>query len=117
MKDFQSHYPSSTGKRQKITRRETVGAHPHERKWFWRITGTVVFLALTVGMVASLWFGYRINSSLAELATQQEQLEQATATNQLLQQQQEKLLSEERVLEAVRDRGLNPPTAAQIKRM
>jgi cell division protein FtsL len=117
MKDYKSRYPSAAGKKQKITRRGSVGANPEERQWFWRAGAVVVSLAMAAGVVISLWFGYRINNSLAELAIQQEQLEQATERNRLLQQQQEHLLSEERLQEAVRKRGLKPPTATQIKRM
>jgi cell division protein FtsL len=117
MMDYKSRYPSIFRARQRITRRESAGGNPEGRQWFWRTTGMVVSLAVAVGMVISMWFGYRISNSLDELAIQQQIMEHATERNRLLKQQQEQLLSEERLQKAVRERGLKPPTAEQIKRM
>jgi hypothetical protein len=117
MKDHKSPFSSTAGKRQKITRRETGGANLEERRWFWRTTVLGLGVALAVGVVGSLGFGYRINSDLEELVIQREKLEQTTALNRRLQQEQEQLLSENRLQEAVRKRGLKPPNAAQMKKL
>jgi hypothetical protein len=113
--DYGSHYSNRSGKKQKIAKR--TGAGSRERKWMGRTIGVVIMLAVGVGVVASLWFGYRINSTLDQISMQQEKLERTKERSIQLQLRQEELLSLEIIQEAVRGRGLYPPTPEQIKRL
>jgi hypothetical protein len=118
VKDYGPKYQQEGGKRQKIVRRGSGrGGQGVGRTWLWRATGVLAMVVMAIGMVFSLWFGYRINHGLDELAARQNRRAELEERHGRLQQQRDVLLSTERFQAAARKVGLYPPAAEQVKRL
>ena len=117
MKDYGPQYQNAAGKRQNVVRRETGHGGRSGRNWLWRATGVLATVVMVIGVGVSLWFGYQINSGLDELAIRQHRRGELQELHGRLEQERDKLLTEERIQPAARKMGLYPPAAEQVKRM
>lgn len=114
MKDYGPQFQKETGRRQKVERRNTYGRQ-EERTWLWRASSVVALIVMVIGVGVSLWFGYRINHGLDELAGRQSRLKELQVRHVSLLQQRSSLLAEDRIKAAARKMGLYPPKSKQIK--
>lgn len=118
MKDYGPQYQKAGGRRQKVVHRDHPGGWVQAgRTWLWRATGLLALVATIIGVGGSLWFGYRINSGLDELAGRQSRLVVLQKQHQHLLQRRDALLAEKRIEALARKMGLYPPTHQQIKKL
>ncbi len=100
--------------RQNAYRRAPVGADGGG--FLWKAVGVFVSFAVVIGVAASLWLGWQIDSGLDELAAGRQFVKEATARNAVLLTRRDGLRGRKHVEAAAAGLGLYPPTAWQVRR-
>ena len=116
IQDYSRRY-SSVGGRQKVRRRgrgPTMGGA--DSGLLWKAVGVFVSFAAVVGVAASLWLGWQIESGLDELGHVRELRQEATLRNQNLLADRDDLRDRAQVELAAAGLGLYPPTSQQVRR-
>jgi len=114
IQDYSQRYSAGGGRRQNVYRRGDRG--PAGEGFLWKAVGVLVSLAVVVGVAASLWLGWQIDSGLDELAAGRRLQAEAMARNTLLLSRRDELRRREHVEAAAGGLGLYPPTPQQIRR-
>lgn len=79
--------------------------------------GVPIILVMSVSVFASIWFGWRIDKDLGELALNRQGFAVETARNRELIARRDNLLAKESVIKKAAVLGLFPPTAKQIRKI
>ncbi|MDH5297469.1 MAG: hypothetical protein OEV91_00435 [Desulfobulbaceae bacterium] len=114
IRDYSRRYSPAVEQRPSGYRRQPLGSG--DGGFLWKAVGVFASFAVVIGVAASLWLGWQINSGLGELATAQQLRKDASARNVVLLAQRDKLRSRESVEAAAAGLGLYPPSAGQVWR-
>ena len=114
IQDYSRRY-SSAGGRQKVRRRDRVMVSG-DSGLLWKAVGVLVVVAMLVGVGASLWLGWQIDSGLDELGSAQELHREESLRNNTLLVGRDGLHSREKIEVAAAALGLFPPTTRQVRR-
>ncbi len=82
----------------------------------WRV-GLPIILVMSLSVVASLWFGWRIDKDLGALSRNRQELASATEMNRELIARRDSLLAKKNILKKAAVLGLFPPTDKQIRKI
>ncbi|MDH4320298.1 MAG: hypothetical protein OEV73_02250 [Desulfobulbaceae bacterium] len=114
LKDYSGRY-SSVGRRQKVRRRGGAVVRT-DSGMLWKAIGVFASFAAVVGVAASLWLGWQIDSGLGELGTVRELRQEATLRNKTLLARRDGLHSREQVAASAARLGLYAPAAQQVRK-
>lgn len=114
IRDYSRRHPSGNGRQQNVYRRSAV--RPSGGGFLWKAVGVFASFAVVVGVAASLWLGWQIDSGLSELAATQQLRQDARVRNAALLARRDRLRGREHVEAAVARLGLYPPSAQQVQR-
>ncbi|MDF1577879.1 MAG: hypothetical protein RQ753_05855 [Desulfurivibrionaceae bacterium] len=81
----------------------------------WRI-GVPIIMLMVVGIVTSVWFVWRIDKDLGELARNRQEFIAETEINRELTARRDSLLAPESIVRKAAVLGLFPPTDEQIRK-
>jgi hypothetical protein len=79
--------------------------------------GAPIILVMSLSVVASLWFGWRIDKDLGELARNRQELARETDMNRELTARRDSLLVKENIVKKAAVLGLFPPTDKQLRKI
>lgn len=114
IQDYSRRY-STVGRRQKVRRRGN-GSGGADSGLLWKAVGVLVSFAVVVGVAASLWLGWQIDSGLDALGNVRELRQEASLRNKDLLVKRDGLRSRQQVEAAAAELGLYPPTSRQVRR-
>ncbi len=114
IKDYSGRY-SSVGRRQKVRRRGGAVART-DSGLLWKAIGVFASFAAVVGVAASLWLGWQIDSGLGELGAARELRHEATLRNTTLLASRDVLRSRKQIEASAARLGLYAPAAQQVRK-
>ena len=114
IQDYSRRYSSGVG-RQNVRRRDR-GMVSADSGFVWKAVGVLAVVALIVGVGASLWLGWQIDSGLNELGSTRELRQEEGLRNKTLLVGRDGLHSQEKIEVAAAALGLYPPTTRQVRR-
>ncbi|MEN8135975.1 MAG: hypothetical protein ABFS18_10660 [Thermodesulfobacteriota bacterium] len=79
--------------------------------------GLPIILVISLSVVASLWFGWKIDKGLGELARNRHEIVSETEVNSQLITRRDGLLAKENIVKKAAVLGLFPPTDKQIRKI
>jgi hypothetical protein len=105
------NYPAAEG-------RATLGAgrRKADDRLPWGL-GLPIILVISLSVGASLWFGWKIDKGLGELARNRHEITSETEVNLQLISQRDGLLAKENIVKKAAVLGLFPPTDKQIRKI
>ncbi len=114
IQDYSRRY-STVGRSQKVCRhrRVTGGA---DSGLLWKAVGVLASFAVVVGVAASLWLGWQIDSGLDELGSVHQVRQELTVQSKNLLAKRDTLRSRKQIEAAAVTLGLYPPTSRQVRR-
>lgn len=78
--------------------------------------GVPIIMVMTMGVVGSLWFGWKIDKGLGELSRNRQGLAIEAEMNQELVAKRDSLLARENIIRKAAVFGLFPPTDKQLRK-
>ena len=114
IQDYSRRY-STVGRRQKVRRRGN-GNSGADSGLLWKAVGVLISFAVVVGVAASLWLGWQIDSGLDALGKARESRQEASLRNKDLVAKWNDLRSREKVEAAAAKLNLYPPASRQVRR-
>ncbi|MDH3359355.1 MAG: hypothetical protein OEL55_00650 [Desulfobulbaceae bacterium] len=115
IQDYSGRYSSGGGRRQNVRRRDR-GMVRSDSGMLWKAVGVLVIVAVTVGVGASLWLGWQIDSGLDELGGAKQMRQEESLRNEKLTNGRAALHSQKKIEVAAAALGLYLPTDRQVHR-
>lgn len=98
------------------SRQQSFGRRQSTDRLPWGV-GVPIILVMSISVFASIWFGWRIDKDLGELALNRQGFAIETERNRELISRRDNLLAQGNVIKKAAVLGLFPPTAEQIRKI